>query len=136
MPTIEQDNVLQLWVYAFVFGYMHFDKEAGKYWITSTKRGSAIHKFRFELGTQRDVAYDLFKSENLYKEIEAVMNKRISHEGNDIIKNTIDEIKQADSYLSEYAQLSPIEQSQLEEPKFKSVRDWVEQECQFMSPEY
>ncbi len=136
MPTIEQDNVLQLWVYAFVFGYMHFDKEAGKYWITSTKRGSAIHKFRFELGTQRDVAYDLFKSENLYKEIEAVMNKRISHEGNDIIKNTIEEIKQAGSYLSEYAQLSPIEQSQLEEPKFKSVCDLVEQECQFMSPEY
>ncbi len=136
MPTIEQDNVLQLWVYAFIFGYMHFDKEAGKYWITSTKRGSAIHKFRFELGTQRDVAYDLFKSENLYKEIEATMNKRISHEGNDIIKNTIDEIKQAGSYLSEYAQLSPIEQSQLEEPKFKSVCALVEQECQFMSPEY
>lgn len=136
LPTIEQDNVLQLWVYAFIFGYIHFDTETGQYWIKSNKRGSAIHQFRFDLGTQRDVAYDIFKSEGLYKEIEENMNKRISHEGNDVIKNKVDEIKQAGNYLAEYAQLSPIEQSQLEEPKFKSVLSLVEQECQLMSPEY
>lgn len=136
LPTIEQDNVLQLWVYAFIFGYIHFDTETGKYWIKSNKRGSAIHQFRFDLSTQRDVAYDIFKSEGLYKEIEENMNKRISHEGNDVIKNKVDEIKQEGNYLTDYAQLSPIEQSQLEEPKFKSVLSLVEQECQLMSPEY
>ncbi|MGM9818111.1 MAG: tubulin-like doman-containing protein [Paludibacteraceae bacterium] len=136
LPTIEQDNILQLWVYAFIFGYIHFDTETGQYWIKSNKRGSAIHQFRFDLGTQRDVAYDIFKSEGLYKEIEENMNRRISHEGNDVIKNKIDEIKQAGNYLTDYAQLSPIEQSQLEEPKFKSVLSLVEQECKLMSPEY
>lgn len=136
LPTIEQDNVLQLWVYAFIFGYIHFDVESGKYWIKSTKRGSAIHQYRFDLGTQRDVAYDIFKSEGLYKEIESNMNKRIQHEGNDVIKNTVDKIKQSGNYLDEYAQLSPIEKSQLEEPKFKSVLSLVEQECQLMSAEY
>lgn len=136
LPTIEQDNVLQLWVYAFLFGYAHFDIESGKYWIKSTKRGRAVHQYRFDLGTQRDVAYDIFKSEGLYKEIESNMNKRIQHEGNDVIKNKVDEIRQLGTYLEEYAQLSPIEKSQLEEPKFKSVLSLVEQECQLMSAEY
>ncbi|GEM_PF-1350050 len=136
LPTIEQDNVLQLWVYAFIFGYAHFDTNSGKYWIKSTNRGSAIHQYRFDLGTQRDVAYDIFKSEGLYKEIESNMNKRIQHEGNDVIKYKVDEIRQSGTYLDEYAQLSPIEKSQLEEPKFKSVLSLVEQECQLMSAEY
>ena len=30
LPTIEQDNILQLWVWGFVFGYIHFRKN---YWF-------------------------------------------------------------------------------------------------------
>lgn len=133
LPTIEQDNVLQLWVYAFVFGFLHYDSDSNKYWIRSKTRGSSIKKYRFDLSSQRDVAYDLFKSEALYKEVEEALNVRIQHEGNDVIKNKIDEIKSSDTYLEEYAQLSPIEQSQIDEPNFRAVRNLVEEECKLMS---
>lgn len=133
MPTIEQDNILQLWVWGFVFGYIHFDSETNFYWIRSKNRGDAIHKYRFNLNKQRDVAFDIFKTEGLYHEIEELLNTEISRHGNEAINERIQQIKDDDSYLEMYANISPLEQSNLEDPKFKTVLNLVNQEISIMT---
>ena len=133
MPTIEQDNILQLWVWGFVFGYIHFDPETNYYWIRSKSRGEAIHKYRFNLNKQRDVAFDIFKTEGLYHEIENLLNTEISRHGNEAINQKIQNIKDEDSYLDTYANISPLEQSNLEDPKFKAVLNLVNQEIAIMT---
>lgn len=133
MPVIEKDNMLQLWVYGFVFGYIHFDSDKNQYWIRSRSRGKAIHGYRFDLNQRRDVAYDIFKSEGLYREIENLMNAEIQAHGVEPINNKIQEIKQQESYLAEYADLSPLESANLEHPNFASVLRLVEQEIGLMT---
>ena len=120
-------------MYGFIFGYLHYDSDSNKYWVKSKKRGSAIKGFRFDLATQRDVAYDIFKSEELYKEVEENLNKKIQHEGNDKVQGLIDSIKSEETYFQEYAQLSPLEAAHLEEDLFAAVRRLLEEEIKFMS---
>ena len=133
MPTIEQDNILQLWVWGFVFGYIHFDPETNYYWIRSKSRGDAIHRYRFNLNKQRDVAFDIFKTEGLYHEIEDLLNSEISRHGNEAINQKIQQIKDDESYLDQYANISPLEQANLEDPKFKAVLNLVNQEISIMT---
>lgn len=133
MPTIEQDNVLQLWVWGFIFGYIHFDSETNFYWIRSRSRGDAIHKYRFNLNRQRDVAFDIFKTEGLYHEIETLLNNEISRHGNEAINQKIQNIKDEESYLENYANLSPLEKANLEEPNFRAVLNLINQEIGIMT---
>lgn len=133
MPTIEQDNILQLWVWGFVFNYIHFDSETGYYWIRSRRRGDAIHRYRFNLNKQRDVAFDIFKTEGLYHEIEDMLNTEISRHGNEAINQKIQQIKDDESYLDSYANISPLELANLEDPKFRSVLNLVNQEIAIMT---
>lgn len=132
-PTIETDDVLQFWVWGFVFGHIHYDVADNQYWIRSKSRGDALRKYRFDLSHQRDVAFDIFKSERLYKEVEEALNREISRNGRQPIDDKIAEIKADDSYMETYAQLSPLEASNLNEPKFKAVRDLLAQEIGLMS---
>lgn len=132
-PTIETDNVLQYWVWGFVFGHIHFDAEQNRYWIRSKSHGDAINKYRYNLSHQRDVAYDLFKSERLYKEVEAALNREIARTGRQPIEDKINAIKAEESYMEEYAQLSPLEASNINDPKFKAVKDLVSQEIGLMT---
>lgn len=133
IPTVETDDVLQFWVWGFVFDFIHYDSIDNQYWIRSKSRGDALKKYRFNLSHQRDVAFDIFKSERLYKEVEDGLNRQIAKNGRQPIEDKIAEIKSEDSYLEKYAQLSPLEQSNLGEPKFKSVRDLLSQEIGLMS---
>lgn len=133
MPTVEQDNILQLWVWGFVFGYIHFDTESNSYWIRSRSRGNAIHKYRFNLNKQRDVAFDIFKTEGLYKEIEELLNSEISRHGNEAINQKIQSVKDEESYLESYSNLSPLERANLEEPNFRAVLNLINQEIGLMT---
>jgi hypothetical protein len=133
IPTIETDNVLQYWVWGFIFGYIHFDTEKEVYWIRSRQKGDAINKYRFELNAHRDVAYDIFKSEGLYKEVEDALNREIGKTGRQPIEEKLNSIKEADSYLDEYAQLSPREQGNINDPNYKSIRDLLAEEINLMS---
>lgn len=133
LPTIPSDNVLQYWVWGFVFDYIHYDATDKQYWIRSKSRGDALRKYRFNLGSQRDVAFDIFQSEGLNKEVEAALNGMIAKNGSQPIEDKIAQIKQDDSYLESYAQLSPLEKSNINEPNFKAVRDLLVQEVGLMS---
>ena len=133
LPTIETDNVLQYWVWGFVFDYIHYDSTDNQYWIRSKNRGDALRKYRFNLNRQRDVAFDIFKSERLYKEVEDGLNKQIQKHGRQPIEEKIEQIKSEDSYMEQYAQLSPLEAGNLNEPKFKAVRDLLSQEIGLMT---
>jgi hypothetical protein len=133
IPTIETDNVHQYWVWGFVFGYINFDVETNQYWIRSKRLGDVLQKCRYNLSHQRDVAFDNFKSERLYKDILDDLNKQIAKTGRQPFEEKINEIKGDDSYLESYAQLSPLERSNLNEPKFKAVRDLLEKEIRLMT---
>lgn len=133
MPTIETDNVLQYWAWGFVFGYIHFDADQNSYWIRSKSHGDAIDKYRYNLSHQRDVAYDLFKSERLYKEVEMALNREMARSGRQPIEDKINTIKAEESYMDEYAQLSPLEASNINESKFKAVKDLISQEIRLMT---
>ena len=133
IPTIKTDDVLQYWVWGFVFDYIHYDSTDNQYWIRSKSRGDALRKYRFNLSHQRDVAFDIFKSERLYKEVEDGLNRQIAKNGRQPIEDKIADIKAEDSYMEKYAQPSPLESSNLNEPKFKAVRDLLAQEIGLMS---
>lgn len=133
LPTIPSDNVLQYWVWGFVFDYIHYDVTDNQYWIRSKSRGDALRKFRLNLSSQRDVAYDIFKSEGLYKEVEAALNSMVAKNGSQPIEDKIAQIKKDESYQESYAQLSPLEKSNINEPNFKAVRDLLVQEVSLMS---
>lgn len=133
IPTIETDDVLQYWVWGFVFDYIHYDPADNQYWIRSRSRGDALRRYRFNLSQQRDVAFDIFKSERLYKEVEDGLNRQIARSGRQPIEDKIAEIKAEDSYMEKYAQVSPLESSNLNEPNFKAVRDLLAQEIGLMS---
>lgn len=75
-----------------------------------------MRKYRFNLSHQRDVAFDIFKSEGLYKEVEEELNRQIAKNGRQPVEDKISEIKSNDSYLEEYAQLSLLEMNNLNEP--------------------
>ena len=123
----------QFWVWGFVFGHIHYDTNDNQYWIRSKSRGDALRKYRFDLSHQRDVAFDIFKSERLYKEVEEALNREIAKNGRQPIDDKIAEIKANENYMETYAQLSPLEASNLSEPKFKAVRNLLEQEISLMS---
>lgn len=133
IPTIESDDVLQYWVWGFVFGFIHYDEAEKKYWVRSKAHGDALRKYRYDLSNQRDVAYDMFKSEHLYKEVEEGLNRQIDRSGRQTIEDKINEIKAEESYLDSYAQLSPWERSNLNEQNFQAVRRLLEQEIALMS---
>ena len=133
LPTIETDDVLQYWVWGFVFDFIHFDTSENQYWIRSKAKGDALKKYRFNLSHQRDVAFDIFKSERLYKEVEEALDRQIAKTGRQPIEDKINKIKSDDSYFEEYAQLSPLESSNLSEPKYKAVQDLLRQEINLMS---
>ena len=133
LPTIETDDVLQYWVWGFVFDFIHFDTTENQYWIRSKMKGDALKKYRFNLSHQRDVAFDIFKSERLYKEVEEALDRQIAKTGRQPIEEKINKIKSDDSYFEEYAQLSPLESSNLGEPKYKAVQDLLRQEINLMS---
>ena len=133
LPTIETDDVLQYWVWGFVFDFIHFDTSENQYWIRSKAKGDALKKYRFNLSHQRDVAFDIFKSERLYKEVEEALNRQIAKTGRQPIEDKINMIKSDDSYFEEYAQLSPLESSNLDEPNYKAVQDLLRQEINLMS---
>lgn len=133
MPSVEKDNILELWVWGFVFGYIHFDQESSFYWIRSKRRGDAFEQYRFNLNKQRDVAFDIFKTEGLYQEIEEVINDMITRHGNEDIYQKIQQIKDEGSYYEQYSNISPLEKANIKEPKFKAVYNLLDQEIRLMS---
>ena len=133
MPTKEADNVLQYWVWGFVFGYIHYDKDTNQYWIRSKSQGDAIYDYRFDLGKQRDVAFNTFKSQRLFSDVEVGLNGKIEKNGRQPIEDKIADIKSNGSYKQEYAQLSPLEAQNIDEPRFAAVRNLLTQEIGLMS---
>ena len=133
LPKIEADNVLKFWAYGFVFDFIHFDTNTNQYWIRSKSKGDAIDNFRFNLSHQRDVAFDIFKSEQLSIEVEEALNKQIALHGKEPIERKLNDVRARGNYRTHYANLSPLEANNLTEPKFKAVRDLLAREITLMT---
>ncbi len=131
MPGTATDNVLKNWVLGFVFGLIHCDD--GCYWIRSEVHGAPIYKFRHNLSSQRNVAFDMFKSEGLYQEVEEELEKRKKEKGIQFFNDRVRQIKENESYKDECASLSPTEESGIDTPPFKPVRDLLDKEIRFIT---
>ena len=133
LPTVQASDTLQLWVYGFVFGYIHFDQTMGQYWIKSKQKGDAIKKWRYDLGAQRDVAYNTFCTMNLDREVKSELDNQSTRQGTEPMTQKIEAIKESGNYLEEYSQLSPNEHANLDNPKYKDIRDLITKEITVMS---
>ncbi len=132
-PSKQKNNVLELWVYGFIFGYIHFDEEKKEYWAESFVQGSPIKDYRFPLGRLRDEAYDNFRLYFIYKEVEEKINKKIVDEGQLPIQSKLKEIKGSKSYNKLYSQLSRNERVQLDQANFSRIKTLFESEIDFMT---
>jgi hypothetical protein len=133
IPKGISDNALEMWVLGFVFGLIKYDAVSGKYCIKSKKKGNAFNDFRFNLSSQRNVAFDIFKSEGLKEEVADWLSKQADLHGKPYIEDRISKIKRDASYYRDYADLAPTEKAHIEEPNFKAVHSLVEKEIKLMT---
>lgn len=131
-PSEEDNNTLELWVLGFIFSHINYDTNNGQYWVKSLKRGEALRNYRYNLGTQRDVAYDTFRSMSIDLEIKTLMDARINDEG---ANSYLDEIRrvQNDDYLHNYSQISQPELLQIEQPNYRKIKQLITDEINFIT---
>ncbi len=130
LPLVSTDNIIQRWAYGFIFGFIHFDTKENTYWITSKNLGDPLDDYRYNLKSGRDTSYNIFKTMKLYNEIQQELNSIVANKGNEYFSDVINKIKKDNSYLKQYAQLSPTESVQLKTPPFAKVADLMREEIQ------
>lgn len=132
-PTPQKNNVLELWVYGFIFEYIKYDNALKDYYTHSRKLGNPIEKYRYSLGVLRDEAFENFKNQNIYKEIDDKINQSVASKGQVWFDATIHEIQINESYLEAHSSLSPNEENQINQPNFITIKKLIEQEINFIS---
>ena len=130
MPQVATNNIIQIWAYGFIFGFIHFDADANTYWITSKTLGDPLVNYRYNLSSQRDISYSTFKAMKLYNEIQHELNNIITNKGNEYFAGIVQNVKGNNLYLPQYAQLSPTETAQLRTKPFETVANLVRAEIQ------
>ena len=130
MPQVATNNIIQIWAYGFIFGFIHFDADANTYWITSKTLGDPLVNYRYNLSSQRDISYSTFKAMKLYNEIQHELNNIITNKGNEYFAGIVQSVKDNNLYLPQYAQLSPTETAQLRTKPFETVANLVRAEIQ------
>lgn len=133
LPTLKSSNTLELWVYGIIFGYIHFDEATQQYWIKSIERGDSIRGFRYDLGAQRDVAYNNFSASGLDKEVEESINLEIGKNGRAPIDEKIEKVKADGNYYPDLCQMSTSEISNIDNPKYVEIRKLIDKEIRFIS---
>lgn len=132
-PTPQKNNVLELWVHGFIFELIKYDNALKDYYTISKKLGNPIEKYRYSLGVLRDEAFENFKNQNIYKEVEDKFNQLISSKGKVWFDKTIESVKVNESYLEEHSSISQSELMQINQPNFVKVKKLIEQEIDFIS---
>lgn len=133
LPKQQEDNTLLYWVYGFVFGYIHFDENAAQYWVESREHGDILDRYRFNLGSHRDVAFNTFKSEDIASELKRRLETRRRNEGADAFDSVIRRIKDEGSYYESHSHLSNWERDNIRQPNFVSIRELIKNESKIMS---
>ena len=133
MPTLKSSNILELWVYGIIFGYIHFDEATQQYWIKSKKLGAPTKGFRYDMGTQRDVAFSNFTASGLDKEVEENLNKEIAKNGRAPIDEKIEQVKADGNYFPDLCQMSVSEISNIDNPKYTDIKKLIDKEILFIS---
>lgn len=131
-PSGEKDSTLKHWVFGFIFGLIYYDANKGQYWVRSLDKGDALQNYRFNLGSQRDVAYDCFRSMSIDSEIQKCLDDLIDQDGISGYREKILNA-QKDNYISNFSQISDKEWNQRELPAFKRVKQLLTDEMNFIT---
>lgn len=133
-PKQQGDSVLPNWVNAIVYGYVKFDYDNNTYYIESD-RGDVLRGGYLALGNRRDVAFDAFQNMELHKEVEQQLNDRMVEEGRPQVEAIMKSVKKdLRKYVSDYANLSPIESEAVirRDPAYQMVIDLLEKEVRYI----
>ena len=134
MPKQEKDTVLPNWVNAIVYGFIKYDEGRNTYYIESDQ-GDILSGGFLELGQRRDLAFDQFQIRGLDKEVESRLEQMILQQGRPAVIDVIKFVKSnLRNYVSQYAQLSAIEQDRIgaRDPAYQMVRDILEKEVTYL----
>ena len=133
-PKQQGDSVLPNWVNAIVYGYVKYDSENNTYYMESD-RGDVLKGGYLALGNRRDVAFDAFQNMELHKEVEQQLNDRMVEEGRPQVEAKMKSVKKdLGKYVSDYANLSPIELDAVirRDPAYQMVIDLLEKEVRYI----
>lgn len=130
-PKIKEDKSLSLWVFGFVYDLIRLN-ESGFYEVYSLEKGDALEGYWFKLTEYRDTSFDMFKKEKFAAEIEELVNKRQSEDGEIRTKEIVSLIKE--DYRNRYAQLN-ISAEDLKKTHFKKIADLIRSEINFTTIE-
>lgn len=125
-------NPLEVWVKSIVLGLVHYDNAANQYWVTSRKLGSPIKHYRVDIGANREVAFDAFKSMDLYKECKEIIDHEISKQGRDTIQARFDVVNY-NNYYEEFSLMSDKDKIHIEEDIYKVLQDLINNEIDFIA---
>ena len=134
MPKLEKDRVLPNWVNAIVYGFVKYDESKKTYYMES-EQGDVLSGGFLALGERRDLAFDQFQLKGLDKEVESLLKAMIEKDGRPAVKKVLENAKaNVKNYLSDVAQLSPIEQDRVvaKDPAYQMVRDLLEKEVTYL----
>lgn len=123
-------NPLEIWVKSIVLGLINYDKDDEQYWVESEK-GKATRGYRYDLGSNREVAYNTFKSLEIFKECKAVIDEKITSQGKESIQSIFNNVNYK-NYYTEHSIMSEKDRSHIEEDIYKVLQDLVDSEIAFI----
>lgn len=121
---------VELWVKAIVLDLVKYSDE--KYWIKSRDHGVGRKAYRFDLGANREVAYNTFKSMNIHLEVKTTIDDMVSSRGRTEIQGLFDSIND-ENYYEEYSKMSVKDKEHIEEDAYKILQDLVDEEIELVS---
>lgn len=121
---------LEIWVKSIVLGLIQYDTSNEQYWVESEK-GVARKGYRFDLGSFREVAYNAFKSLDIFKECKEVIDNKISSQGKENVQAIFDRVDHK-NYYQEYSIMSEKDKVHIDEDAYKGLQDLVDDEIAFI----
>lgn len=125
-------NPLEIWVKSIVLNLIQYDTATNQYWLESKTHGNPRKGYRFDLGANRETAFDAFKSMELYKECKSSIDSMVMHQGKEAIQARYDEVTYQ-NYYEVYSKMSVRDKEHIEEDIYKVLQDLVDSEIEFIA---
>lgn len=121
---------VEFWVKGIVLNLIQFSDD--KYWIKSRNHGVARKSYHFDLGANREVAFNTFKSMNIHLEVKSTIDGLVASRGKTEIQGLFDSINE-DNYYEEHSKMSTKDKEHIEEDAYKILQDLVDKEIELVS---
>jgi hypothetical protein len=134
-PQMEQPKVVDYWVQAFIFKFIQFNQSTNTYQIFSLKYGNPIKGYMFDLGVDRVVAFDTFRTMGLDSEVHDKISDLMREKGDPYVMNTLKKVHDDGNYYPDFASLNPLEKTAIDnsDPHYKALNDLIDKEINYIT---